>query len=219
MTSFWVYRSPAFNQSSLPTSTSELTPGRYHNQVRIGVTRVNAVRPEGLTIVEDAKYTVSALDDTMVSREITELLQFALDLPNNFSSLAPWSSALLRQTIDMWCNGDLAISVASRQSFHAKGLQDSWSISDYDNNCLNITAGFLDETELESYREVHTQALSYLFVYSCHKFSFFLTSIVSLKSSFIMWQSPSKAAHIKRLFFQSISFTKPTSPRNVSNTR
>ncbi|TID17874.1 hypothetical protein E6O75_ATG10519 [Venturia nashicola] len=161
MTSFWVYRDPTTKRSSLPTSALELTPGRYHNQIRIGVTRSNIFCHEGLKVMGDAKYTVSAFDNTIVSRGITGLLQFALDIPNNFSALAPWSSELLRQTIDMWCNGNIVISVASRQSFRARGLQDSWSISDYDKNSLHITAGFLDETELESYRESNAQALCY----------------------------------------------------------
>ncbi|RDI83168.1 hypothetical protein Vi05172_g6780 [Venturia inaequalis] len=161
MTSLWVYRKPTADKTSLSTSSVELTPGRYHNQIRIGVAKVNAISPEGLRVKEDVKYTVSALDNTIVSRQITELLQFALDVPNNLSALEPWSSTLIRQTITMWCSGNIVISVASHQSFRARGLQDSWSISDNNKNCLHITAGFLDETELESYRDSHPQALSY----------------------------------------------------------
>lgn len=183
MTSFWVYRKPTADQTSLTTATSELTPGRYHNQIRIGVNRVNAICLDGLKVTEDAKYTVSARDNTIISRGITELLQFALDAPDKFPALAPWSSTLLLQALNMWCSGNVAINMASRQSFRARGLQDSWSISDYETGYLHITAGFLDESELESYRESHTQALSYLFVISCPRLrSLFLTSVVSLKS-------------------------------------
>lgn len=185
-TSLWVYRKPTADKTSLSTSSVELTPGRYHNQIRIGVAKVNAISPEGLRVKEDVKYTVSALDNTIVSRQITELLQFALDVPNNLSALEPWSSTLIRQTITMWCSGNIVISVASHQSFRARGLQDSWSISDNNKNCLHITAGFLDETELESYRDSHPQALSYLFVNSCHTSKTLLTLIVSLKLSSIM---------------------------------
>lgn len=72
----------------------------------------------------------------------------------------------------MWYNGNIIVSVASRQSFKAAGLQDSWSYSQYDQygqygqEILRITAGFLDENELEIYRETRPQALSYLFVNS-----------------------------------------------------
>lgn len=165
MTSFWVYKSPPADQGKSLESVSELNPGRYHSQIRIGATRAQSTFPEGLKFVEDAKYTISAVDNSVISQGITGLLQFALDLPNNFSSLAPWSSTLLRRTIDMWCSGNLAINVSSRQHFLAKGLQDSWSISDFDENFLQITAGFLDEAELESYRDAHPQALSYLLVH------------------------------------------------------
>lgn len=164
LTSLFVFRGPATDESSVSTSTSAHDSGVYHNQMRIGATRTNLVCRDASNSMEGANYTVTSFDNSKVSHEITKLLQSALEVQNRFLDLAPWSTTLLLRTLETWSSGDIVVTVASRQTFRASGLQDSWSYSNYDQKCLRITAGFLDQAELEDYRQARSKALAHLFV-------------------------------------------------------
>jgi hypothetical protein len=164
LTSFWAYGSRESDPSSRITPSLKQNSEGYYKQIRIGASRASSFCFDESKIMEGPKFNISSQDNTKISREVTELLEWALEVPNKFSHLAPWSSTLLRKTIDMWCNGCIIMTVANRQSFKAAGLQDSWSYSNYDQKCLSITTGFLDESELVLHQETRHQALSYLFV-------------------------------------------------------
>ncbi|KAL5320077.1 hypothetical protein ACEPPN_013139 [Leptodophora sp. 'Broadleaf-Isolate-01'] len=101
-------------------------------------------------------------DNSAVAQRVTELLWLAIQEPNVFSAETAWSRKLIEKTIERWVSGSIVITLVSRQSFMEARLQDSWAISEYENGLLRVTAGFLDETEVELFHGRWNQALAYM---------------------------------------------------------
>jgi hypothetical protein len=83
-----------------------------------------------------------------LARRIEELLDLSVQEPNDNCSKAPWSLEVLEVAQEMWAAGKIVITLSTNGAFAEAGFDDAFSFSKYDGITLEITAGFLGETEL-----------------------------------------------------------------------
>jgi len=84
----------------------------------------------------------------MISQRITAILKDSLENPNDFSRTTPWSTDLLTYAIGMWLTESIVLNVTTRRTMAQYGLKDTVSFSSWDSGVLRITAGFLEEAEM-----------------------------------------------------------------------
>src|SRR5262249_7668397 len=81
----------------------------------------------------------------------------------------------------MWVDGHIVVSIANRKLFVQNGFGDAWSVSQHDKTTLHITAGFLDETDIENRPDNWSESLAYLLTETI--FHHTATSLLGLTAS------------------------------------
>ncbi|KAF2423713.1 hypothetical protein EJ08DRAFT_595586 [Tothia fuscella] len=149
LTSIWAYKD--LNTISEPKTSNFIADPTYnfHYQGRIGT--VCRVYPKGPLLAENTGFPLTSRGNPDVSNEIESLLENALQRPNALLRGAAWSLKLVQQTREMWCDGSTSINLCSRQLFMKSDLSDTWAYSGYNGAQLQITAGFLNESDMVLY--------------------------------------------------------------------
>jgi hypothetical protein len=162
LTTVYVQKSFYSTLFSATRETSEEKSSEFHKQPKIGAEIESQNSTSVSSVPPSERIAIAFGDNSAVSRRITELLRLAQEKPNHFAQETVWSTKLLQTASDKWNNGSIILFLSNRQSFGERGLEDCWSISEYKDGVLQITAGFLDALEVESYMNRTHQALAYL---------------------------------------------------------
>lgn len=158
----WVWKDPDSRSVPFASVTPEKDNSKIWSQRRLGVGDTPQVSYNHSTLANIVGIQIMSSDNSAVAQRVTELLWLAIQEPNVFSAETAWSRKLIEKTIERWVSGSIVITLVSRQSFMEARLQDSWAISEYENGLLRVTAGFLDETEVELFHGRWNQALAYM---------------------------------------------------------
>lgn len=167
LTTVYVHKSPYSTLFSSASSDYLIPNGpEFHIQRKIGLENIiQNSRPHPL-LVSPEQLRISYVDNTTVSRRITELLRLAEDKPNRFSLATTWSAKLIQTAHRRWSEGTIVLVLSNRQVFSECGNEDLWSISEVTDGILQITVGFLDTMEIELYMQRWHETLAYMWAYS-----------------------------------------------------
>jgi hypothetical protein len=162
LTTIWVHRSPS-SKLFLPAS-DQLRPNGsiFHKQRKLGKESDRENSQSCSSLPQPTTTPIRYGDNQGVSEIITELLHLAKERPNHFAQGTSWSEKLIHTAIEKWIDGSITLVLSNRQHFIECGLEDYWSISEYVNGTLKVTAGFLDEMEVELYLSRSPEALAHL---------------------------------------------------------
>jgi hypothetical protein len=105
---------------------------------------------------------VKFLDHSPVSQSITHLLDGVPAKPDHISPVSAWPNRVLETASNMWRAGAITITLSTRQTFEQHDLGNTWSMGEYQNRKLNISAGILDDISLNLYQNHVHDKLAYL---------------------------------------------------------
>lgn len=115
--------------------------------------------------------TVKCGDGSFVSEKVSQFLKDALDNPNGTAKSALWSKKLLQEASSLWSRRKIHVVVVGREQFSRAGLEDVWSFSQFNAGTLEITAGFVENSELRlpSWQNLLANLVAESVVYHCSR--------------------------------------------------
>jgi hypothetical protein len=165
LTTVWIFIDPEFQTPTTVSGVSENVAHPFFSQDKIGkkISRAHlATRPGQSTFVGSG---VTSRDGSPVAENVTKFLK-AVTIrepdPTPFSSQTPWQTRILETASKMWQDNAILITLSNRQIFAQAEFEDSWSLSEYKDGKLLIAAGFLDDSEIDIYRNHLTDKLALL---------------------------------------------------------
>lgn len=182
LTTLWVLVDPERHNVPPIESNDTIDNGSgLHIQKRLGASKNDQESYQSSNLSKIGGIEIKATDETFLSKTITTLLNLAVQQPSAFLPAAPWGERLIQIANRMWTDGNIVVTIANRQLFVQNGFRDAWSISQHEKTTLHITAGFLDETDIENHPDKWSESLAYLLTETI--FHHTATSILGLTTS------------------------------------
>jgi hypothetical protein len=161
LTTVWVWIDPELQPLTAPGEAPENNTSNFVSQLKLGTEANTRVINNNLALAASNGPKLEYSDKSEITERITELLQLAIDRPNALYLKAEFPSRLLMTALNMWMSGNIVITVSNRQLFAKAGLDDSWSFSEYCDGKIRVTAGFLEECEIQLFSDRLHEGFAY----------------------------------------------------------